>query len=104
MPPKKYNQVRDKTVLNNLDSIQRNKEPPEAEKYPKKHIQMGAHHLDGFSYNTPLPLDSSSQGDLARQLNHQQGNLKNYLPPEAANRGMAQPLQEQPGQLGKLLG
>ena len=67
MPPKKYNQVRDRIVLNNLDSSQRHNEPSEAEKYPKK---------TNLIVDLPHEEDSS-EGGLAHNLNNQQNYIQN---------------------------
>ena len=84
LPPKRYNQVRDKIVMNNLDSNQRHKEPSEAEKYPKKHIQKDIHHYEGFSHNYMVDLSSErpSQGGLAKQLNQQHNAMQHHVHPD----------------------
>ena len=76
MPPKRYNQVRDRIVMNNLDSNQRHREPPEEEKYPKKNLQTNFRtHNAGLQRQNNVLLDSisnqESQGGLAKKLNHQ---------------------------------
>ena len=75
VPPKRYDQVRDRIVINNLDSNQRHKEPSEAEKYPKKNIQN--------NYNVDLPSELLSHGGLAKQLNHQHNAVRDNLYPDS---------------------
>ena len=79
VPPKRYNQVRDRIVMNNLDSNQRHKEPSEEEKYPKKNLQPDAH-----SY-VDLPSNDTSRGDLVRQLNQQQRAMQYQSPVNRAS-------------------
>ena len=62
--------------MNNLDSNQRHREPPEEEKYPKKNLQNNLHsHNEGLQPQNNVVLDSisnqESQGGLAKKLNHQ---------------------------------
>ena len=62
--------------MNNLDSNQRHREPPEEEKYPKKNLQTNLHpHNEGLQRQNNVVLDSisnqESQGGLAKILNHQ---------------------------------
>ena len=76
MPPKRYNQVRDRIVMNNLDSNQRHREPPEEEKYPKKNFQTNLRpRNEGLQRQNNVLLDSlsnqESQGGLATKLNQQ---------------------------------
>merc|ERR1712096_130467 len=93
LPPKKYNQVRDKIVLNNLDSTQRHKAPAEDEKYPKKNIQTDLHRYEGFSHNhiVDLPPEHQSKGGLAKQLDQQQNYLQNHLHPNAGAAFQSKP-------------
>ena len=81
VPPKSYNQIRDKIVLNNLDSNQRQKEPSEAEKYPKKNLQNNSHNYEGASniHIVDLPSDQLSEGGLAKQLNHQHNAIQQHI-------------------------
>ena len=62
--------------MNNLDSNQRHREPPEEEKYPKKHLHTNLHtHHEGLQRQNNVVLDSisnqESHGGLAKKLNHQ---------------------------------
>ena len=62
--------------MNNLDSNQRHREPPEEEKYPKKNLQTNLRpHNEGLQRRNNVLLDSisnqESQGGLAKKLNHQ---------------------------------
>ena len=66
--------------MNNLDSNQRHREPPEEEKYPKKNLQNNLHpHNEELQRQNlrqnNVVLDSisnqESQGGLAKKLNHQ---------------------------------
>ena len=59
--------------MNNLDSNQRHKEPPEEEKYPKKNLQPHHDAHEEFAHDNcdvNLPSYQISQGGLAQQLNH----------------------------------
>ena len=62
--------------MNNLDSNQRHREPPEEEKYPKKNLNANLHpRNEGLQRQNNVAMDSISNqeslGGLAKKLNHQ---------------------------------
>ena len=69
--------------MNNLDSNQRHKEPPEEEKYPKKNLQPHHDGHEGFAhdpYGVNLTSEQNSHGGLAQQLNQQHQAMYHQSP------------------------